>query len=213
MINAQAGPAPRILVFGFLLAGMLLAGCRTYGRYDNPEKTLEQIQRSNERFSEELQRARRDLNLLTDAAQGDSSLRAYAEQYRQLLLAHEALLDENRELQQRLEGGASYRELHRVFHAILSEERIIRNQYASLHEALARQDSEGVAASDTFATVDPRFTGGRYVYIPVFYERLRHARQALSMREALRRQGTGGEAPELLPGGEEAPASGTDAGA
>lgn len=212
MINVQAGSTPRILVFGFLMAGMLLAGCRTYGRYGNAEETLEQIQGSSERFSEDLQRARRDLDLLTEAAEEDPSLRPYAERYRQLLLTHEALLEEVRELEQRLEeGNNSYRELHRVFHAILSEEQGVRNRYASVHEAIARQGDTTAAASDTLvAAGDPRVAAGRYVFVPVYYERLRNANQTLSMQEALRLQRTGGEAPEMLPGGEAAPDTGQE---
>lgn len=204
MIDVRAGSVPRILVFGFLLVGMLLAGCRTYGRYGNAEETLEQIRRSNDRFAEELQRARRDLDLLIEAAEEDSSLRAYAERYRSLLRAHEALLAENRELEQRLaESAASYRELHRVFHAILSEERLVRDQYASLYEAIAQQGDTTPAISDTLTPGQPS-VAGRYVYVPVFYERLLYANQTLSMQEALRRQRTG-EAPEVLPGGEATP--------
>ncbi len=205
MMHTQTARALRAMIAVALL-GVVLAGCRTYGEYGSTEETFEQILLANEAFAEGLQRARADLNLLEAVAAGDPVLQLAAEKYRTLLLNHEAILAENRELAAHFEEDDldSYRDLHAAFGAILAEQDVIYGQYAALREAIAEL-GDTPAPPDSLFNVEPRFTKVRYRYVPLYYQRVRNSTRQLTMREAIRRSGRARppldlEAPERLPG-------------
>ena len=189
-----------------MLVLLVLGGCRTYGAYDNEEQTLEEIVEANAVFADELERARADLATLDAAASGEARLVGPAVVFGATLALHELTLAAHLLAAEEVDEG-DYRELHRLYGAIISEQQIIRDQYAY---ALAGLDTS-VAATPA---EDPGVPG-RYYVVPPYYERIRQANERLSVTERLRRAGEapGYVAPSdgLVPGTTPPPAADTTA--
>lgn len=187
-----------------LLAGsiVMLAGCRSYGRYDAKEKMLPEMRQSVQQFTSDLKRARANLDLLQQAAADDSTLRVVADEYDRAVARHEEMLNENQQILSRFQQDdlPSYRDVHRIFGAMLSEHQAARNRYRSLIKAVrypgitqrleARADTgqAGMRRSlpDTLLHArDETFTEGRYYVAPIFYERMQSAGSDMTMRQAL----------------------------
>lgn len=167
-------------LFGVALFGLLaLTGCRDYGGdYGNTEKMYEQLAITHRLLSEDLERARADLNLLARAAQDQPALEEHAEQWRRLVLFHEATLDENHELIADVDAD-DYRAVHRLYGAMLSEGRLVRDQYQSLLRAIAQ------TGDTTEAAPYRMYTEAQYWVAPTYYERVQSAQERLTMRQAL----------------------------
>ncbi len=173
-----------------LAIALALTGCRSYGGdYGNTEETYEQLLVTNRLFAEDLERARADMNLLARAAQDDPDLEEHAEQWRRLLLFHEAALEENHELAADADAD-DYRSVHRLYGAALSEGRLVRNQYQSLLRAIAQ------VGDTTEAEPFRMYTEAQYWVAPTYYERVQSAQERLTMRQALQ------SAFDLRPSGE-----------
>ena len=209
---------------------LLLTGCRTYGdKYGNEEATLNQIGEANEQFADDLARARTNLAALRRAAESDSRLEALAEQYAELLVAHEALLAVHIEQAAELDagdsiwdqtiggwlGGGDYRPIHRTYGAIISEEQIMRDRYGELlANALVATGRDSLEAP---WTLEP-YPEGRYYIVPPQYERIRNLGAYSSMERATGRSqgdrgrtpGMGAPAPEGNAGGEELDSTGVE---
>lgn len=172
-----------------LLCGLalvvLLAGCRTYGRYGTEAETYDQIQRANELFARELERARADLELLQQAASSNSMLTPYAERYAAIVARHQAFLEQHRALAGTLaEHQGNYRVLHQGYGSILSEQNVVQDQYTNLLVRLKR------TATMQAETVPVE---GRYQVAPQYYLRLQYANERLTVRDVLSslQEGTG----------------------
>lgn len=165
---------------GWMLVLLVLGGCRTYGAYDNEEQTLEEIAEANAVFADELERARADLATLDAAASGDARLAEPAVVFGATLALHELALAAHLLAAEEVDDD-DYRELHRLYGAIISDQQIIRDQYAY---ALAGLDTS-VAATPA---EDPGMQA-RYYVVPPYYERIRQANERLSVTERLRRAG------------------------
>lgn len=183
------------------MAALALAGCRTYGGYDSTEKMLPQMQQSVRSFGEDLQRARANRALLVEAAEGDSVLRAVAQEFGRAVQHHEQVLEENRAILDRFEEDlGSYRTMHRAYGAMLSEHEAARKRYRSLVRAVrypgvtqtfeapsgGRTGGQLRALPDTLPrTRAENFTEGRYYMAPIFYDQVQSANTELTMRQAL----------------------------
>jgi hypothetical protein len=212
-----ANLAAAVLVVS-VLSISVLSGCRTYGRYDAQEKMLPEMRQAVQLFASDLERARADLDVLRQAAQGDSALRVVAEEYDQAVARHEEILRENQKLLRRFEDDLpDYRTMHRTLGATLSEQQAARNRYRSLLKAVRYPsvtqrmtpgaDSARRALPDTLPPArDETYTEGRYYVAPVFYERLQSATGEMTMRQALaerrQRQSQQGRLQRSAPGGE-----------
>ena len=180
------------------LALLLVAsGCRTYGDdYGNEEATLEGIAEANEQFADDLARARTELGTLRRVAAANPALEPLAEQYAELLVAHEVVLDVHRDMAAKLDagdsiwdqtiggwvGGGDYRPLHRAYGAIISEQQIVRDRYDELvRNALI---TTGRDSLNYVWALEP-YPEGRYYVIPPQYERIRNLGAYTSMSRAL----------------------------
>ena len=186
----------RLGLFGLTLL-LLVTGCRTYGdEYGNEEATLNQIGEALEQFEDELARARTNLATLRRAAESDSRLGALAEQYAELLVAHETLLAVHVEQAAELDegdsiwdqtiggwlGGGDYRPIHRTYGAIISEQQIMRDRYGELlTNVLVATDRDSLEAP---WTLEP-YPEGRYYIVPPQYERIRNLGAYTSMERAM----------------------------
>lgn len=181
---------------------MMIAGCRTYGRYDATEKMLPEMRQSVKLFAGDLERARTNLTLLQQAASGDSALHVVVAEYAQAVARHEEILRENQQILNRYEDDLpTYRDMHRAFGAMLSEHQAARNRYRSLTRAvryptITRRMEPAEGPSDRVNTQrslpdtllrarDETFTEGRYYIAPIFYERLQSEVSDMTMRQAL----------------------------
>ena len=157
---------------------LLVSGCRSYGGYGSEEAMYRQIERLVQRFAQDLENARADLVALENAAAQNSELALLAEQYAALVQGQEAILDEQRGLLADLSPGATYRSLHRAHGAIMAEQRTVRLQ----RQGLLRGFLETVDADTTAADRLDR----PYALIPPYYNRIRSAQQAVSLRDVMR---------------------------
>lgn len=205
------------VVCGLLL---VLAGCRTYGRYDAQEKILPEMRQAILVSASDLERAESNLEQLRRAARNDSALLVVADEYAEAVARHAELLKENRRILALYEEDLpDYRRIHRTFGAMLSEQQAARNRYRSLTKAVlyptitrheegeeAAREAPGRALQSLPDTVrwarDESFTEGRYFVAPVFYERLQSASSDLTMRQALAVRQQRRAQPGRLSGGE-----------
>lgn len=163
---------------GLVLLLVFATGCRTYGGYGIEEEMVQQMQQAVQQFANELDRARSDLKMLAEAAQQNQALESLEARYRDTVERHEAVLDQHRRMVEHFEEGGAYRELHRSYGAMITEQRVVRNRYGEMHTHIAR------IVHDQDVTAAGVLPASRYVVNPLYYERVEN-RQALTMREAL----------------------------
>ncbi len=112
---------------------LLLAGCRTYGAYDNEELSLEQIRLSNRVFAEDLALAQQLTRRISAEAGASPQAAELPARLDLLLTVHEAVLAEHRRLEAEAEEHAGdYRFLKRALGAIITEEEVVRDRYLAL---------------------------------------------------------------------------------
>lgn len=151
----------RSLSLTAVLAVLVLSGCRTYGGYGSEEEAYEQIAEANRQFTEQLTRAQAELAQLVDgpAARAHED---YVARFAALVEGHEAVLAEQLDLQESLEGSGDYRKLHNALGAIVSNQEIVQNRYEELYFEL-------VQSLDSTAVYDEVLLS-RYAFVPPFYQ-------------------------------------------
>lgn len=161
-----------------VFALLLLVGCRTYGGYGTEEKTYANIQDAVQRFSEDLDRAKTDLQALQSAADTNEALQPYAERFASEVSRHEATLERHREVLDGLSPSSSYRDLHRQYGAMTTDQRMIRTFYErTIYNVFATVHDEPL--------VQKVETNKSYYQVePVDYYQLEN-RDELTMEEAL----------------------------
>lgn len=170
----------RSFPFVVLIGVLVLAGCRTYGneKYDTGPKTYEALQQTVNQLEQELGRAQSDLRRLEKAADARADLKPLAARYQSFVASHEAALEGHREQAQRLSADASYRTLHRVYGAAVTDRRILQKQYRrTVRKVWATVRNTAIPRT---AARDP----SRYVITPVNFPRT-DTRGPITMAEAL----------------------------
>src|SRR5690606_21866764 len=161
-------PARRAFRFLAPALLLLLAGCRTYGSYDSPEKLHAEIVQANQAFADELARRQADAEALAEVAAYEPSLASYAEQFGTTVLAHEAVLGEAQNLAVEVEGS-THRALKRSFGAIVMNQQSIQRQYQAILDALAEGPAGTAVQRRAYEPMS------RYFAVPPYYQRVRHA--------------------------------------
>lgn len=172
--------SPRVLVL--VLAGVLvLTGCRTYGneKYETGPKTYQSIQETVEQMEQDLGRAQADLRRLEAAAETMGALEPLAVRYQSYVQSHEAALAGHREQAERLTPESSYRTLHRIYGAMVTDRRLLETKY----ERAVR--TVWATVRDTTIPRRRAQDPSRYVVTPVNFPRVRQ-RGDITMAEALR---------------------------
>lgn len=194
-----------------LLAGVLAAGCRTYGGYGTEEETVEQILAANELFEQDLEEARVGLLTFEEWSARSPALATQAERLRALLYTHEAILAEHQDWAADVAADpGDYRSLNRVLGAILAEQEMIWQRYVELFSETESTyyASFGVPGAHDTTLVVPGdvVPEGRYIITPPFYERIANTLQHPSAQPpGSRWSGTLGNILEREPPAEEAP--------
>lgn len=138
---------------------LLVSGCRMYGGYGSERAIHNQMERIVERFEEDLTRAQADLRALEAAAPGHPTLNVLTAQYARLISAHEAVLDEQRQVVAGLSAESTYRSLHRSYGSLISEQQLIRQQYQGVLRYVyeAYGDEASVRAERPYASIPPYY--------------------------------------------------------
>lgn len=205
-MNGTFMQSPRDLALPVILfAALLMSGCRSYGGYGAEEATYRQMQVAHQIFEEELVRAKADLRKLEAAASDNPILSVPAAQYAEMVQGHETVLDDQENMISGLSDGSGYRDLHRAFAAMVSQQRTIRNQYERL---LSNVQRFAASADTTVQTERP------YSFIPPYFERVAGRQRELSVNGVLAtlRSGASAEFPDMTADTSAAPAGipGTD---
>ena len=182
-----------------LLAGALMfVGCRTYGDegYGTEPKTYAALQQTVQQMERELGRAESNLRRLQSAAASADTLEALVDRYRGVVESHASLLEKHRAQADRLTSESAYRTLHRIYGAVITDQRLLRRQY----ERTTRK--VWATVRDTTLPRAPKRLESSYSITPVRYPL--PERPDISMAEALRGlDGTPGLQPaEEATGGE-----------
>lgn len=125
---------------------------------------LEQIAFANDRFEEDLDRARNML-LATrqDSAGVPVSRTGLLDEYEKLLEAHEEVLANHRRLSTNLTGSNNHRQVKRTLGAVLAEQRDIRYRYTELLR------NTGAIPDSAVGTEINELSEARYVVEPPYY--------------------------------------------
>lgn len=171
----------RVLPLLVLAGVFILTGCRTYGneKYETGPKTYEALQKTVKQLEQELGRAESDLRRLESAAEDHPELQPLAERYRSYVESHQAALDGHRKQAEQLSAGSSYRTLHRSYGALVTDCRLLQQQY--------RRTTRKVWATvrGTDIPRKPPRDPSRYVDTPVNYPQV-GGQLPITMAEALR---------------------------
>jgi hypothetical protein len=124
-------PVRSVPVVLALTAFVLFTGCRTYGneQYDNAPKMYSAMQEAVQQFDDALNRANVDLRKLEEAAERTDTLSALADRFRGVVAKHDSMLARQRAQVDKLSGDSNYRALHRVYGAIVTDQRLITLRY------------------------------------------------------------------------------------
>lgn len=166
----------RLLTLFLLIA--VVAGCRTYGGYGTEEELQEQIGDAVDEFEQDLARSEADLSVLQRAADDQSDLSSMVDRFESNLEMHRELQASHRSIAQNLEGSSSYRNLHRGYGTITTEQRMMRNTY--------NRTVRHIQSATTGQPVDaePLPNKSFYYVEPVHYSRLQNPQQ-ITMEQAL----------------------------
>lgn len=173
--------APRLLPVALVVSVLILTGCRTYGDegFESESKMYGALQESVQQIERSLQRSESDLQRLQAAAERDDRLEGHVRQYRSLLQSHQMMAADHAQQAERLSGDASYRTLHRVYGAMITDQKLLQQKY--------RRALRGIWATVRDTTI-PRPSArlpSRYSITPVQYPRV-DRRIEITMAEALR---------------------------
>jgi uncharacterized protein YPO0396 len=171
-----------IRVLPLVLAGVLvLTGCRTYGneKYETGPKTYQSIQETVEQMEQDLGRARADLRRLESAAETMAALEPLATRYQSYVQSHEAALAGHRDQAERLSPESSYRSLHRIYGAMITDRRLLDTKYDRVVRTV------WAMVRDTTIPRKRAQDPSRYVITPVNFPRVRQ-RGDITMADALR---------------------------
>ena len=165
----------------FIIALVVLTGCRTYGDYGSEEATYAQIEKINTQFADDLDKARAEKAGLDRVVSQLSDLRGVDEEYAELLEKHESMIAHHAELTGHLKVKkgmlgrltTSYRDLNRALGYIAAEQEAMKADYDTFVRRLA-----GMTKSDRGAM-------SRYEIAPPFYERIRSSLERLSLADAI----------------------------
>jgi len=161
-----------------LLLVVLVTGCRTYGGYGTEEELQNQISDAVDEFEKDLARSEADLAVLERAAENQSSLDVMVDRFESDIAAHKEMLASHRTIAQNLEGSSSYRDLHRGYGTITTEQRMMRNTYnRTVRNIRSVAIGEPVEAT-------PLPNESFYYVEPVAYARLENPKR-VTMKEAL----------------------------
>lgn len=152
---------------------IILSGCRSYGgRYDAEEATYRQIAPAIEDLSAELQRvqARPDADQIFE--DGESALRTES-----FTTPYNVLVDQYRERYDEMSPSSSYRDLSRLYRAIITDYHTLR---------AARQRAELATAADEVAAPSEVDAPSPYTVRPVFYHRLERSSGSASAANGMR---------------------------
>jgi hypothetical protein len=180
-------------LWAVLVIALLASGCRTYGAYDNEEKTLNEIRRSTTLFAADYEKAQGNLNTLEAVAASNDQFNPFVESYAAVVGVHEAVLQEHQILAEEAEANdGDYRLLNRTYGAIISDQQVVRDRYT----ALLADMQHAVDSTAGYMVLEE----GRFQVAPQFYDRIAHANARRSMTDilAMARAGTAlpVEAPE-----------------
>ena len=166
----------RVLTLLLLIAAV--TGCRTYGGYGTEEEIQQQIGDAVDEFEQDLARSEADLAVLQRAADEQSDLSSMVARFESNLEMHRKLLTSHRNIAQNLEGSSSYRNLHRGYGTITTEQRMMRSTY--------NRTIRHVQAVVTGQPVDAEpLTNESFYYVePVHYRRLENPKR-ITMEQAL----------------------------
>lgn len=180
MISDAPHSSVRPLILIPVVCLLMLAGCRTYGGYETEALTLNQMQTATQQFADKLEQARADLNLLEQATATNEALQALERRYRETVSLHEEKLQLHRDVVARFEAeDGTYRDLHRNYGALISDQRLVQQRYRSLLQRISRT-VRGLGAQDD------AMLESHYFVTPLFYPRTESQRSRLTMNEALR---------------------------
>ncbi|HMB93532.1 MAG TPA: hypothetical protein VKP65_21950 [Rhodothermales bacterium] len=175
-------------LWAVLVIALLASGCRTYGNYNNEEKTLDEIRRSNTLFEAEYEKAQGNLNTLTAAADANERLAPFATSYEAVVDVHEAVLQQHQILAEEAESNdGDYRLLNRTYGAIISDQQVVRDRY----EALLADMQHAVDSTAGFTILEE----SRFQIAPQFYDRIAHANAQRSLTDIMAMARTGTPAP------------------
>ncbi|MFK7846347.1 MAG: hypothetical protein AB8G77_13700 [Rhodothermales bacterium] len=168
-----------------LLVFLVLSGCRTYGDYGTEQASYDRIAAINTQFSQDLERAKGDLEVLKRAAGSDSDLKMALMQYESLLAQHEEISARHKEMALNLtvktglmgKLSTSYRDLNRALGSITIEQLSMHKNYSRFAASLLEDDSYKAIAGPESAS--------RYHIAPPFYEEIRYALAKVSVSDAL----------------------------
>ncbi|PEN06672.1 hypothetical protein CRI93_08485 [Longimonas halophila] len=121
-------------ILGVLALMLLLTGCRTYGGYDTEARTYAQMQQANSQFADDLTRAEGELDALQNAASTNANLEPMAEHYADLVESHRETLETHQALVESLSADTGYRTLSRQYGRLVTEQRMLGQQYRSVTE-------------------------------------------------------------------------------
>jgi hypothetical protein len=169
----------RLAVVIPLLGFLLLTGCRTYGGYGSEEATYTQMQEANRRFSNQLERAKTDLETLRQAADTNEALQPLAQRFADMVHTHEELLGEHEEMVASMSADDSYRALHSAYGTLITEARLMRKQY----NRVVNNVQATVRGTELHPEKQPAQSA--YYIAPLEYAQAEN-RQPLTMQDALR---------------------------
>ncbi len=167
----------------FLLVCILLTGCRTYGDYGTEQASFDRIATINGIFAQELEKAKGELQYLTQAAGSDAELKTAVANYEALLAKHEAMVASHNELASSLvvktglfgKLSTSYRDLNRGLGYIAADQLNMRNQYKTFAASLLESSQRAHVQDEQ----------SRYHVAPPYYEQIRFALAEKSVSDAL----------------------------
>lgn len=168
----------RFLTLVPLIALLVLTGCRTYGGRGTEAATYQQIQQAVRQFSDDLGRAQSDLQSLESAATSTPSLEPFAARFASVVQRHEATLDDHRAMADALSASSSYRDLHRAYGAITTDQRLIGKLYNRVVDNV-HATVRGIPLAQT-DSLDASY----YQVQPMEYDRIVNARR-MTMEQAL----------------------------
>jgi hypothetical protein len=166
----------RITGFLCLFLVSILAGCRSYGGHGSEQATRVELEIAVERFSARADRMRGDQRALADAAAENASLAVFAPRLARIIQAQEQTMARNLETVAALGASSNYRELHRAFGSILTEQQIVEDRYGRLLTEVQATVRSGLSKSPT----------SRYSLAPAFYARIEAELEHLPIRDTVR---------------------------
>lgn len=179
---------PRLTLPAACAALALLSGCRTYGRYDQTERTYAALESAVGRFEGTLPRLEAERQNVRAAAGTDTSLAHEFDalvQYAQQVNAHgkarvQAFADDHSSfILTEWVGPSTYRRLNEAYGATTMEHAAVADRYFSL-AALAG------GRPDTSSYLAAAVSTARYSVVPGLYYRIANQNRVVSVAGSLR---------------------------